>query len=454
MNPEGLAAIEFWKSQGHGLSCPNPNQKGGKKNKKLKGGTLPGHSKIIDSIICAIESRTTFYDLPIDILVKILIDAKEGSEDANKIVETMSLVSKNFQNLRSELVANQTNLPNAERITEVRQELLKKYNLKGYFVFAEQVHIFCNFLENIIKNFTDTINGSGLEILFTKKFVHNGTTYDVVYNQIIFTKGKITYKLCGQDNIIQYKINDPNNRNTNFIKSSDPDNPDTDLIRAIRTARYQQIELVPSDRLKEIDIKYDKPLFEQLYYYFVKYDDSVIGDYVTEPIIYKIIDNDYYVQIPNEDEKLAIANIQILPAIYKQLKIDTDSIFKKFADNMAIENLFETYKKIFKENPPEIKEPPNSSNVQKESFDFSRLYDVYFTKDEIMKITFYSMKKLKEDPQNSNFIKLFQEYIQRINNPDLSAEEKTQYTELHTNLRQLRKAQILAEIDADIKNIK
>ena len=50
MNQEGFAAIEYWKHPdhgSHGLSCPRV---GGKKNKKLKGGTLPGHSEIIDSL--------------------------------------------------------------------------------------------------------------------------------------------------------------------------------------------------------------------------------------------------------------------------------------------------------------------------------------------------------------------------------------------------------------------
>ena len=63
-----------------------------------------------------------------------------------------------------------------------------------------------------------------------------------------------------------------------------------------------------------------------------------------------------------------------------------------------------------------------------------------------MKITFYSMKKLKENPDNPKFIKLFQEYIERINDPVLSAEE-LKYTELNTELRQLRKAQILNDIN-------
>lgn len=443
---EAINAIEYWKKFGHGLSCPKA---GGRKNKykKLKGGTGE-HSPMIDNVICAIESSTTLYDLPSDILVLILINAKEGSEDANKIIQTMSLVSTNFKNLRPDLVAYQTNIPNAQRNEEARQHLLNKFDSKGFF-YSEQVHIFCNFLENIIRNFKDTISESGLEILFTKEFLYQNETYDVVYNKIIYAQDKITYKLCGKTNI-QYK----NNKNTTFINSDANENPD--LILAIKSANYQQTQLRNDpgffkEFFKDIEFKYDTLLFEKLYYYFVEYDDSVIGDYVTEQIIYKIVDNDYYVQIPNASLNLAIANIQIIPEIYKQLKIDTASIFKKFADNMAIENLFETYKEILKkkQNTLEVKEPP-VLNVQKPPFDFSRLYDVYFTKDEIMKITFYSMKKLKEDPENPTFINLFQKYIQRINASEISDEEKTKYTEITKDLREIRKAQILAEITNDI----
>lgn len=428
--------IEYWLNE----LCNNKESIGGNKKKSKKKILIGGHSKIIAQILGAlgldpsckyrihpsplkvaeeapeVEPDTVLIDMPKELLLLILKMSMDENED-NKTLNTLSLVNKEY-NLTIKNLVNPVDKGD-------------KIDLEKWIRTDQIIKIYSNFIEHVIKTAGKLIvteRNSNFTILFTEELKYNDKTYDIVYKKIKFYRGEfldimyINIELCN-NSIIEYK----EQNSEKFIILNDQG------IKSKILGNFQKYPLFVKTRSIDLLIK-NKDIFARVYSFLYTKQFYVTNGYLRFQDINKIINNDYYIDLPTKFKGLGLASFIYLPRIYKELIINKNAIINAIYKEHKLNEIFDTYNDIIPESVPEPVEAVEAAK----NYDYTPLVDdLYFTMDEINQINDY-VKETKD----YNFL---QRSLQTINDAKLADTEK-QYTNVTMDLKIARKKDIMDKL--------
>lgn len=455
-------------------SCENPSKIGGKsKKKKLKGGA-PG---ILGGLLCAADTKvhpvnsqnqdTRFSDLPIELILEILRQAKLNNESVKELIDKVSLINKDGSKIRKYLSS-----------FSKTEEQLAIWQL-----YEQTDNIYSNFIEYVMNHFKDIIdNNKPLELLFTQDYKFTNSDgekiYKIVSKKIIFQKHSINNLInikiqLGYYDNLEYINNDNNSQDVSTIVLQRSQNTGYGpLIESIKSHNLNNQRLTPRiliyDRSisKNMNIDPNKSIFGQVYYK-IAIEDSAWGDgYVMNSDIDHIINNDFYIKFPNQSlfQQIGKAFTYFLQ-IRKELKIDKDYIFDKISETREINNLFNETNRMALNRENEIAEklaalPAPAPEPETQEFNLANLFDVYFTKSDIEDIDLYLMKlliQLDKTQTNIDLVakrvlpKFIQDKLLEINNTELTEQETKENKTLNIGLKELRKMNLINAINAETR---
>ena len=467
-------------------SCENPSQIskiGGKSKKKiLKGGT----PEILRGLLCAADTKvhpvnsqnqdTRFSDLPIELILEILRQAKLKNESVKELIDKVSLIDKDSNKIRKYL----SSFSKTEDQLAIWQ------------LYEQTDNIYSNFIEYVMKHFTNIIDNTsinpvaGLEILFTQdyKFTNSGNVakiYKIVSKKIIFQKHSINNLInikiqLGYYDNLEY-INNDNSQDVSTIVLQKTQNTDYGpLIDSIiahnnnRNRSTPRILIYNQSISKNMNIDPNKSIFGQVYYK-IAIEDSVWGDgFVMNSDIDHILNNDFYIKFPKQNmfQQIGKAFTYFLQ-IRKELKIDKDYIFDKVLETREINKLFNGTNDMALKREENIAQkleaqaPAPEPQPETQESNFADLFDVYFTKSDIDDINIYLIKlltQLDKTQTNTDLVanKVLPKFIQtklvEINDTQLTEQEKQDNKILNIELKQLRKDNLINAINAETRKEK
>ena len=473
---------EYWieKNPDYAL-CINPNEVTGghKKHKKkhLKGGGDPPFSGTLAALLClklpkvhpnSTESKdlsqekettqdlspekkpkTELKDLSPDNLFQIFKSAREQNEGAVEFLNKISVLSRDYLEIKNFLV-DYVKKPKIE---------IDRSDLKYYITNNRSINVFSNFIEHVVKNCYSILENTSklenkngnLKVFLTTKFVLNTNIYNIVYKEFVFIMNEsgniqVDVKVCGSDYRVKY-IKDDGNEHLIFDEFFNYSN-----LNFLDFGDLQRIlpNYTKTGKILIRDVK--KPIFAQVYNFMYTNDSDFR---CTTKDIFKIIDNDYYIELPTNYVGLGRATFIYLPKIYRELKIDTNFILGKLREERELNVLFKKYEESIDINTNTQKPTSiNSSEInldfvptppQPAPFNFQDLFDVYFTEKDIFEIEDNILLHFaKEDSENlNNFIKT---NLNIINNTNLTEDEKGRYDKVTFELKKQRKDKIMKEV--------
>jgi hypothetical protein len=466
----------FYKLDPDLASCEKTNAKiGGKSKKKiLKGGT-PG---ILKALLCAADTQvhpinlqnqdTRFSDLPIELILEILRQAKLNHESVKDLIDKISLVDKDGSKIKQYLL----DFNNKEKQLEIWQ------------LYDQTDNIYSNFIEYVMKHFTNIIDNTSinpvagpLEILFTQDYKFTNSdgekNYKIVTKKIIFQKHSINNLInikiqLGYYDNLEYIDNDNNSQDVStIVLQRSPNTYYGPLIESINRHNQNINRLTPRISIynrsisKNMNIDPNKSIFGQVYYK-IAIEDSAWGDgFVMNSDIDQIINNDFYIKFPKKNmfQQIGKAFTYFLQ-IRKELKIDKDYIFDKISETRAINKLFnDTNGMALKRkeeiaNKLEVQEPTQEPESEPQEYNFANLFDVYFTKSDIEDIDLYLMKlqaQFEKPPNKTKLTEFIQTKLIEINNTQLTEQERKENKTLNIELKQLRKMNLINTINTETR---